>query len=123
MAVPEAQFGHDHWKLLCHVKQRVDEFDGELDLRRMRCNQERHPAGFVNGILWRPTWGTRLQEGRRLPEHDDWDCLDDLEHAGFLQVEGTGVHPTVRLTPEGIKAVAALEAHRLRGGLYTTFRP
>lgn len=122
MALTLNQFGYDHWKLFYHLRERVTVHAGELDFRRMRCNQDRHPGFAVNGSSWKHSWGTRVKGGRCLPEHDDWDCLYDLEAVGLVKIGGTGVNPRVYLPPTGVTAWEALAKHRQVGGLYTDFQ-
>lgn len=122
MGVPIDQFGHDHWNLLAYVGDCCLKRGGELDPRRMRCNEGRHPVHAVNGLHWRPIWGSRLNEGRRISEHDDWDALEDLEAAGLLRLEGTGVHPLIVLTDLGRGALDAMDRHRRAGGTYSAFK-
>ena len=75
---------------------------------------------------WEPTYGTRLHGTRtgRVPQiktHDDWDCLDDLEAAGLVEVLSL-VNGFVRMTENGLKTAHALREHKARGGVFATFR-
>ncbi len=95
---------------------------GVLDPRHMRCNPERHPGLEANGLVWRDAWSTRLKE-QTWVGHDDWDCVDDLREAGFLTVDGTGLHPVVKLTPQGVDMAHALRRHKMKGGSFHDFEP
>lgn len=64
--------------------------------------------GTVWGSGWKPEYGTRYDDGRRDPYHDDWACLIDLEEWGFLDNQGTGLQPIVSLTPKGHALCAEL---------------
>lgn len=61
---------------------------------------------------WRPECGTRYDDGSTAPDHDDYDCVADLEAWGFLRDLGTGFQPVVVLTPKGHALCAALTAAR-----------
>lgn len=136
--VAVAEFGKDHWSLLAYVETRcVDAAQGmgRLERSRMRCNPQSHPL-LSAGAPWRAHYGSRLRgffdfEQRSDPEkaaaaglllldHDDWDCLDDLQAAGLLQVQSLA-NPCVSLTPAGVRVSAALRAHKLTGGQFATF--
>ena len=134
-----ADFGKDHWSLLAYVETLcVDSHSGtgigEIDKRRIRCNPKRHPMHAVNANFgvggWNAEYGTRLSGfflegdkrdlGRRLIEHDDWDCLNDLEDAGLLEVmsEANGF---VMLTEKGMKVAARVREWKAKGGHFATF--
>lgn len=142
MSTPVQKFGKDHWSLLAYVETRCVDGSagiGALDRNRMRCNQERHP--LLGGSLsaapgWKPQYSTRLAgffefkdraipavaiaAGFMLDGHDDWDCLDDLEACGFVEILSTA-NGAVRLTPAGLKVAAALREHKATGGMFATF--
>lgn len=130
MAIPEADFGRDHWSLLGYIECCCVDDGGRLDTRRMRVNPTQHPGGssYAGHCRdWRPSWGTRLKgwpedPSRQLPDHDDIDCLDDLIEAGLVENRGTGLFPVGRLTDRGTAAAAELRAHKAGGGSFQTFR-
>jgi hypothetical protein len=81
------RWGRDHWSLLGYI---ATCFDGEIDRRKLRCNENRHPMLAHCHSAWKDEWSTRLKstpEGEHIKAigHDDWDCLDDLEAAGPLK--------------------------------------
>lgn len=132
-------FGRDHWSVLAYMETLcVDSAKkgvGEIDKRRMRTNERRHIFHAVNlnmGVgAWKPDFGTRLAgywdsmgkivPKRKVKSHDDWDCLDDLEAAGFLEVlsEANGF---VRMTEKGQKVAGELRAYKAKGGMLSGFR-
>lgn len=139
-ATPVEQFGKDHWSTLAYVESCcVDGKDGigALDRRRMRCNASRHPLLDANGLPWNDVHSTRLSgffdfadrndtakagsAGVMLIGHDDWDCLDDLEAAGYVEIL-TLANSAVRLTEEGMRVSGLLRAHKARGGQFAQFK-
>ena len=126
------QFGKEHWSLLDYVQSCCKNGTkglGTLDLRKLRTNENTHPLLAVNGTRWQPTWGTRLQgyfkendPALRLDNHDDWDCLDDLEAAGFVEVL-TMVNGGVKMTSAGNEVAGRLSTFKANGGYYANFDP
>ena len=138
-AIPMNRFGKDHWSTFayvetCCVDANVGEHMGKLQHSRMRSNGNTHPLLNANGLAWRPEWGTRLfgyfeakkkQEdvnalGLVLDTHDDWDCLDDLEVAGLVDVINL-TQGVVKLTSKGLLVAAQLREHKAKGGQFAGF--
>jgi len=130
--VPTEKFGKDHWSTLAYVGCRVVDNNGTLDREHMRCNADRHPglANSANRICtWDPEHGTRLggyfdakdKTKLLLSDHDDWDCLDDLEAAGLIRIGGSGINPLVSLTDAGRNVEAQLRKHKSNGGMFANF--
>lgn len=136
--VPVEKFCKDHWSAFGYVESCcVDGTDGigQVDLKKMRCNAGKRPLMGSN-FMWRQSWGTRLQgffefpdrsdfakaqaAGLQLLEHDDWDCMDDLEAAGFIEVI-SHTQGAARMTPLGHEVAAALRKHKCEGGMFATF--
>ena len=132
------KFGRDHWSLLAYIETIcVDALDqwGQIDRNKLRVNIQTHPllAGHRQAMaihaLEKPPYGykygTRLkghteEKPNVIKEHDDWDCLEDLDKAGlveFLTLTSGGV----RMTDNGLVIAAHLRAHKARGGQYATF--
>lgn len=120
---PEA-FGADHWSTFGYAECRVVDNQGELDREHMRCDPIRHPGlrGRCAHRLQDVRFPTRLADGILLEDHDDYDCLDDLEKAGLLSIGGTGLRPIVSLTELGHEVAGKLRAHKAKGGRFATFR-
>ena len=140
---PVEKFGKDHWSLMAYVEHCcVNGRDGigEIDRRRVRCNPNTNHmlAGvYSNDTQWRLNHSTRLFgffdfDGRSEPEkaiaaglqlrdHDDWDCLDDLEAAGYVEVLSL-VNGFVKMTEKGCNVAAKLRAHKAYGGQFAGFR-
>ena len=109
---------------------------GVIDRDRVRCNPARHPLLLgprqTSDFRWKPEWGTRLrgyfdapEDQRatlRLPDHDDWDCLEDLDAAGLVEFV-TLTSGGVLLTEDGLRMAARLRAHKANGGHFATFNP
>lgn len=125
MTVPVERFGKDHWSVLAYLECCAVDAKGKLDLRRMRCDADRHP-GLVNAVLdeiqLKKKYPTYLADRELLADHDDWDCVDDLEAAGFVEQVGTGIHPVIKMTELGLEVAAALRAHKAGGGYFALFR-
>lgn len=138
-AVKVADWGKDHWSVLGYVESLcVDSINkgvGEIDKRRMRCNPKRHPLHAVNANFgvggWKPEYGSRLSgfwitddktdPKRQIKSHDDYDCLNDLEAAGFIDIvsEANGY---VRMTALGQTVAGDLRRHKASGGYFSNFR-
>lgn len=137
------KFGKDHWSLLAYVESCcVDGRDGigRLDRSRMRCNEVKRPlltAVFRGPSFgWSQSHGTRLSgffkfedchdsqksidAGLLLPEHDDWDSLDDLEGAGFVEILSL-VNGHVKMTVLGQNVAGALRSFKAQGGKFADF--
>lgn len=109
-AIPIENFGKDHWSVLSYVKSKCEESKDEvgvLERMEMRCNVNTHPQWapkvlHKESLQWGPGQGTRLagyfdfpegtdpekylSAGVQLRDHDDWDCLEDLRAAGYIEV-------------------------------------
>lgn len=115
------QFGKDHWSTFAYAECCCVDNRGRLDNDRLRINGNKHPVR--DGSRWLPRYGTRVKEGNvPNPDHDDIDCLDDLEDAGLLEQIGTMSNPVVRLTDKGYKVAALLRKHKSNGGQFGTFK-
>lgn len=132
------KFGRDHWSLLAYIEAICVDALGELgqiDRNKLRVNIQTHPA-LVGDIQAKailaieiPPYpykhGTCLkghteEEPNVIKEHDDWDCLKDLDNAGLVEVL-THTNGGVRMTDRGIVIAAQVRAHKVRGGQYATF--
>lgn len=107
--------GRDHRSTLLFL-QTVEANNGG-DVRRAATRG--CAAGFPNRMRdkrcgqWSPEYGTRYDDGLRDGEHDDYDCLFDMEGWGFLEVvAGTGLQPVIRLTAKGHDYCAKLIRER-----------
>ena len=139
-ATPVAKFGKDHWSLLAYVECCcVDGKNGigVLDRRRVRGNEKTHPLLAANAtVTWKDEYSTRLagffdfadrsdpnkaqDAGLQILGHDDWDCLDDLEAAGFVEIL-TLANSAVKMTEEGCKVAGLLRTHKANGGQFAGF--
>lgn len=130
MPVPVDKFGKDHWSLLAYVETRVVDYTvssdvGELDRNHLRWNKNKYSLLAGRHSAWDSAWGTHLRSiGKRDPEilsdHDDWDCLQDLEAAGFVEILSM-VNAYVCLPPEGYIAAKKLREHKGAGGTFSDF--
>lgn len=121
---PIHRWGRDHWTVLLLIETICVDKRGEPDLRRFRTNPARHPGLLspdvrIAGGGWEPKYATRLrtEDGLVLgsqpdPDHDDWDCVEDLVEAGMVVWGGTGMHPIFQLTDSGWDLAGRLRRHR-----------
>lgn len=129
---PTERWGKDHWSLLGYVEtlcvdgRQVEGLGrvGEIDRRRVRCNPDTHPLllppdPFGSGPHWKDAYCTRVKDGT-IAGHDDWDCLDDLESAGLIEIMSL-INGYVVMTAEGTRVAAALRKHKSAGGRFADF--
>jgi hypothetical protein len=128
------QFGKDHWSLLAYVETRVVDHKGVLDIRHLSCNPKTH-AMYSHSGGWSDEYSTRLKKGVA-KGNDDYDCLDDLQHAGYITWKpgkkmkvNIGAMmgkievkvPTVKMTKLGSEVNGRLRAHKAAGNNFATF--
>lgn len=106
------KFGRDHWSLLVYLETRCVDYSGVPDRHHMRCSPKRHEFLAHEGSRSRKMSPTRLRDGELLYNRDDWDCANDLEHAGFLKQVGTGANPRFELTDLGWSIAGRLRRAR-----------
>lgn len=134
-------FGKDHWSLFAYLETRCVDYKGTVNGAHLRHNPAKRPAvvgsdtgrlsAMAAGVGWKPSYGTRLRgfwkEGggtdpsRQLPDHDDIDCMEDLEAAGLIKDHGSGLNPLIRLTKEGSRVAGLLREHKANGGNFAEF--
>jgi hypothetical protein len=112
-------WGKDHWSLLGYVETRCIDNDGKLGIAQMRCNEQRHPIFKSTPIKWEDSYSTIIKEGT-IKGHDDWDCLQDLEDVGFIEILSFA-NGFVKLTEQGKKIAAQLRSHKADGGQFGNF--
>lgn len=134
------RFHKDHYSTLAFIETRCVDHDGRIDLRRMRCNGRRHRLCIGE---WRqkssamPGWNDRHSTVIRVDEdtemvegHDDWDCVEDMIHAGWVEVKRFEPHQTklfhssisLQLTEEGTEVINKLREHKRAGGSFSDFQ-
>ena len=101
-------WGKDHWSLLAYVVLRGIDYQGKLEVSRMRIDGEKYP--------------TRTKAGN-IPNHNDYDCLNDMEDVGIIKNNGTITNPHVEITEKGWDYVLALFKHKANGGSFGNFVP
>lgn len=161
--VPMKYWGKDHWTALALVEHdlfNVGKFKVLWD-PRLRMGRHHHalvvdPEEMEDergrrlnswGPNYADSWGpnyadlskfpTRLNDGRVVPDHDDWDCLEDALVEGLLQaldmsdnpipqsvVSQYGIWPfnKLRWTEKGHLVVAQLRKHKTEGGNFKHFK-
>lgn len=110
-------FGHRHWQML--IVALTASMDSErLDIRQLGLSKNRahlFNAGHVCDV-------TILKNGLVIKDHDDWDCLEDLEAADLIEL-GTLTNPTVEVTQYGCLVYERLCMHKIFEKDYSTFQP
>lgn len=138
--VPISEWGIDHWSALAYIETCVVDranaegtpYTGKLDLDRLRCNPSRHGEwrgriSTARGMVtqWEPSYGTRLKgfdknKSKLLAEHDDWDCIFDMQRENILTVLAPR-QGVVRLTERGVALAQHVRAFKARGGSFVRF--
>lgn len=138
--VPIAEWGQDHWSTFAYAETcAVDKpaagyqpYTGKLNLDKLRRNPATHSEwigkvhrmrGMVND--WKPEYGTRLKgfhkdPSKRLSDHDDWNCLFDMQCEKLLTV----IDPrkgVIRFTDRGVVLAQHVRAYKIRGGNFAAF--
>ena len=135
---PLSKWGKDHWSLLAYVECVCVDDGGVLRFNKMRANPETHSLLSSGPLRWKPEYCTRLAgffefeeradtekaiaAGYAIAGHDDWDCLDDLEAEGLVEVISLA-WGTVTLTAAGQELASKLRTHKSNGGMFATFKP
>lgn len=134
---PMSEWGKDHWSLLGYLYHCSANYTAQggvftIEHSRMRCHPSKALLNANRGIKgWAPENGTRLKgffdtrppdSTRRLDDHDDWDCLDDLEAAGLVEVVSL-INGFVRITQSGLELGHQLYVHKASGGSFASFEP
>lgn len=101
--IPPESFGPDHWSLLGYCAGIAQNGSGMVDTAFLR---DKRGAG------WKPSQGTKGRDGTILHDHDGYDCLHDLEEAGFIRIECEGFATVISMTKAGRTAAANFQEHR-----------
>jgi len=124
--VPIEKFGKDHWSVFAYIETCCVDRTA-IDQRRLRCDNDRHPefAHLRDGEKY-PTRLKGYFDHKEDPDyivhnHDDWDCLHDLEEAGLLSSIGTAMKPQYLLTVKGTIVAGRLRAHKAHRGHFANF--
>lgn len=136
--IPMKDFGKDHWSTLAYVETLCVESSqkgvGTLDWKHVRVNENNHPLQAINfrttHVAWKRDFGSMLRgyfrpDGsvntrRRRGDHDDIDCLDDLEQEGLIELLSMA-NGFVKLTDKGRRISGLLREHKSKGGSFATF--
>lgn len=142
-------WGKDHWSTLAYVETRIVDYNGVLDNDHMRCNPRLHRALYLGRVKMMRGFGgndfvdgeykhpTQLKNGRTIPNHDDWSCIEDMVEEGMVRIlrdqtnlkermehgpfYGTTI--TVALTDLGTRIAYQLREHKANGGNFSEFVP
>ena len=139
--VPMENWGKEHWSLVGYLDCRCTDNGGTVNGAHLRHNPAKRAAvvgsdmgrlsAMCAGVGWKPEYGTKLakffnvpKEERhfhQLPDHDDIDCLEDLEAAGVIKNIGSGLNPLIRFTKFGHAVANRLRNHKREGGNFAEF--
>jgi hypothetical protein len=116
-------WGKDHFTTLLYIASVCVDNGGEPKAECMRTWPGRPLRGKVGARqpLRDKGYPTCLRDGSEVSDHDDWDCVDDMVHAGLILWEGTGTQPKFRLTDKGWALVGLLLLHRSEGKRVANF--
>ena len=118
-------FGKDHLSLLLYVESRCVDNNRVLDMDNLRVNTTTHPLIGGNPYRRREKWtennGTLLNTGERLADHDDIDCLDDLDNAGLIEIISL-VNGFMSMTDKGNELVSKIRSFKTEGGQLRDFK-
>lgn len=123
--IPIEYFGKDHWSTFVYVETlAVESVSTEgvavPDGRKMRSNLRTHPFSS-NHHDCSEKYPPIIKDGKEVPSHDDWDCLDDCIAAGLLLDVGTGTNRAYKLTDYGFVVIHQLREHKAKGGKFADF--
>jgi len=122
--IPVEMWGKDHWSLLAYIETCCVDQNGHFELTRIRVNPYTHPmlaVGKLSARKWASNYNTVLNDGSDIPNHDDIDCLHDLEDVGMIYIKSF-VNGFAALSPLGIVISAQLRAHNIVGNNYKDFK-
>jgi len=97
-----SRWGKDHWSTFLYVESRVVDHGGTVNHVHLRKDGNEYP--------------TRLSGGNALVEHNDYDCLEDMEAARLIEHSaGTGLNPIYTLTNEGWRVAGLVRRWKAEG--------
>lgn len=115
--IPRADWGAQHWRMLDYAETlAVARLRVNLRQLRLKPAHTRQLLGVLG--VWRDLDNTMLRDGRRAADHDDWDCLLDLDAAELLTILP---ERRVRLHDEGWTVAQALRRRLAAGGSHESF--
>ncbi len=139
-------FGKDHWSTFGYIETRCVDHGGTINKPHMRTDWKRHPmlTGPASMSVDGSRSATRLFGGAEIKDHDDWDCVLDLEAAGLVTIDrrtvpdealmtepgkrgqmsglvGRTFNPKVQMTALGAEVAGKLRAHKAGGGSFGNF--
>ena len=123
---PIGKWGKDHWSAFAYVECRCVDNRGTLHRPHLRVDADRNPQmadATTQAACRGKKYPTRLKGGELLQDHDDWDCILDLEAEGLVEIHGTGIHPVLKMTPKGSELAGLLREHRAAGGNFSGCSP
>lgn len=131
--IPMSLWSKDHWSTLAYIETKLVDDGGKCTVKfdaRMRQNRRNYRVligqrmSGTGAIPMSVDHGTRLNDGTYLPNHDDWNCLQDMQAAGLFEgdVDDWDRGMALKLTDAGRFLAAALRQHKAAGGTFSTFK-
>lgn len=118
-------WGKDHWSTFAYVECRCVDHKGKLNFKHIRCNAGFHPELPPEKIYalgeWHDKHSTKLKGDEQIRGHDDWDCMEDLQAAGFIRIVSMA-DLQVEMTDVGWEVSKHLRKHKAAGGVFANFR-
>ena len=115
----------DHWSTFTYVECRCVDYKGELNFKHIRCNEGFHlelPLAKIYALgEWHDKYSTRIKGGEQIRGHDDWDCMEDLQAAGFMKIVSMP-DLKVEMTDVGWEVLKHLRKHKAAGGVFSSFQ-
>jgi hypothetical protein len=135
--IPMAIWGKDHWSTLAYVETVMVESAGfqvgadarmrsnrhNFRVMQEQCPKPKRPGKLAMGITMDPKYGSRLNDGTSVDNHDDWMCVQDMAKEGLFTVGPDEMEPGVVLhfSKKGNALAEALRRHKSAGGQFAKF--
>lgn len=123
--IPMEKWGRDHWSTLAYLETRCVDYDGKVKNENLRCDSDLHP-NFAHSLsmgFGDRKYPTRLVDGTKVENHDDWSCIEDFIDAKLVIWKGTGLFPIFELTDLGWEIAGQIRRHLSKDHSFASFKP
>ncbi len=101
-------------------------FDARIrqNRRHFRVMPKTHSGNMTYGIPMDRDYGSRLNDGTFIPNHDDWNCVQDFANEGLLaeSPEQIDTLSVLHLSDKGHDLCNRLREHKSKGGNFSDFQ-